>query len=134
VIVVDTNILAYLFLEGEHTLEAERALKIDPDWVSSRLWRSEFRSVLTLYLKRRLFSLDASYKIMREAELFMREKEYEPSSLEVLRLASVSGCSAYDCEFVALSLALDVPLVTCDRFVLKHFSHAAVSLKAFVSA
>ena len=48
-IVVDTNVIAYLFLEGEHTQEAEEVLKIDPDWVSTtRLWRSEFRSVLAL--------------------------------------------------------------------------------------
>ena len=132
-IVVDTNVIAYLFLEGEHTPLAERALKIDPDWVSSRLWRSEFRSVLTFYLKKKVLSLDQSLKIVREAELFMKEKEYEPPSTEVLRLVSASQCSAYDCEFVALAQAFGTTLVTSDQRVLKNFSSIATSLKAFAS-
>ena len=132
-IVVDTNVIAYLFLEGEHTPEAERVLKIDPDWVSSRLWRSEFRSVLALYLKKKTISFDQSLNIAQAAELFMREKEYEPFSPEILRLVLDSRCSAYDCEFVALAQAFNAPLVTSDERILKHFSSTAVSLKTFAS-
>lgn len=32
-----------------------------------------------------------------------------------------SGCSAYDCEFVALAQYLDVPLVSADRKLRKRF-------------
>jgi predicted nucleic acid-binding protein len=49
----------------------------------------------------------------------------------VLELASRSGCSAYDCEFVALAQDLEVPLVTNDRQILKAFPTIAISPSAF---
>jgi predicted nucleic acid-binding protein len=36
----------------------------------------------------------------------------------VMSLALESGCSAYDCEYVALARLLSVPLVTEDRQLL----------------
>ncbi len=49
-------------------------------------------------------------------------------SYEVLHLAQISHCSAYDCEFVALARRLDVPLVTADKQILKAFPLIALSL------
>jgi predicted nucleic acid-binding protein len=49
-----------------------------------------------------------------------------------LQLAAESGCSAYDCEFVALARDLEVPLVTADRQLLAAFPSTAVSPEAFV--
>jgi hypothetical protein len=47
------------------------------------------------------------------------------STPKVLGLASRPGCSAYDCEFVALAMDLEVPLVTCDRKLAKAFPTVA---------
>ena len=44
-IVVDSNVLAYLYLPGEHTAEAEALLVREPDWAAPVLWRSEFRNI-----------------------------------------------------------------------------------------
>ena len=41
----------------------------------------------------------------------------------------MSGCTAYDCEFVALADVHQVPLVTVDRRILKTFPKLAISLK-----
>jgi predicted nucleic acid-binding protein len=57
-IVVDTNIIAYLYLTSERSRQAEQALRKDPQWATPLLWRSEFRSVLALYLRRKLLSLE----------------------------------------------------------------------------
>jgi predicted nucleic acid-binding protein len=51
-IVVDTNVLAYLYLPGEYTAAAETLLEQDSDWAEPILWRSEFRNILARYLRR----------------------------------------------------------------------------------
>jgi predicted nucleic acid-binding protein len=49
----------------------------------------------------------------------------------VLSLATSSGCSTYDCEFVALATSLGVPVVTNDRQVLRAFRHLAEPLSGY---
>jgi predicted nucleic acid-binding protein len=43
-IVVDTNVVAYLLLGGEKTGEARMVFHKDPTWAAPLLWRSEFRN------------------------------------------------------------------------------------------
>jgi predicted nucleic acid-binding protein len=129
VIVVDTNVVAYLYLPTEYTPLAEALLVRDPEWAAPLLWRSELRNVLALYLRQRLLDFDSAYAIQTEAESLLAGREYDVGSLEVLRLAASSGCAAYDCEFVALAAFLGVRLVTVDRQVLRRFRSTAVSLK-----
>lgn len=132
-IVVDTNVIAYLILPGDHTAAARAALRKDPEWAAPLLWRSEFRSILSLYIRRKLLSLQDALPFMQEAESLMHGGEYGVVSTRVLQLAADSSCTAYDCEFVALAQELQVPLVTTDRQVLSAFPKVAVSLSAFAS-
>jgi predicted nucleic acid-binding protein len=131
VIVVDTNVLGYLFLSSKRSGQAERALLRDPSWAAPPIWRSEMRNVLALYVRKRLLPLEAALQVMREAESLMHFGEYGVGSASVLRLAAASGCSAYDCEFVALARELRAPLVTVDRKILAGFPDTAVSLQDF---
>jgi predicted nucleic acid-binding protein len=131
VIVVDTNIIAYLFLPGVFCLQASAVFRKDPDWAAPFLWRSEFRSVLTLYLRKKHLSLPDAIRLMAEAEKLMNKKEYQIPSARVLDFVTRSNCSAYDCEFVALADYLSIPLVTSDAEVIKAFPAIAVHLKAF---
>lgn len=48
-IVVDSNVLAYLYLPGEYSTAAEALLEQDSDWAAPILWRSEFRNILAGY-------------------------------------------------------------------------------------
>lgn len=130
-IVVDTNVIAYLFIKGERTRQAENTLMTDPDWAAPYLWRSEFGNVLALYIRAEALSLSDGQLIVREAEAFMEGREYEPLSGEVLKLVANSSCSAYDCEFVALAHHFGVPLITADRKLLKEFPGATISIDAF---
>jgi len=132
-IVVDTNVIGYLYLSGERSEQAERALLKDPLWSAPLLWRSELRNVLALYIKRGALGLEAAQRIMEEATSLMSGREYEVASARVLGLAAASACSAYDCEFVALAQDLDVRLVTVDRGILKEFPDTAVALEQFVA-
>lgn len=129
-IVVDTNVIAYLFLESEFTARAEAQLRDDPDWAAPLLWRSEFRNILAGALRRKLLSFDAAGLILSEAESLLAGNEHEVDSRQVLELVRDSECSAYDCEFVALARRLDIPLVTMDGKLLKSFPNVARPLVA----
>jgi len=130
-IVVDTNIIGYLFLSSEQSLLAERALKKDNEWAAPILWRSELRKVLAFYMHKHLIELEDAQQIMNGALELLRGREYEVSSYEVLRLVSESKCSAYDCEFIAAANDLKAPLVTVDKELLREFPEVAVSLTTF---
>ena len=129
-IVVDTNVVAYLFLEGEFTAPAESLLQHDAEWVAPVLWRSELRSILAGYLRRRALTFDQARSIQAEAESLLAGGEFDVDSASVLELVRDSDCSAYDCEFVALAMHLDTKLVTMDAKLLKSFPKRAVSLVA----
>ncbi len=87
--------------------------------------------MLTLYMRKNIITLEQAQRIMNGALELLRGREYEVSSYEVLRLASESKCSAYDCEFIAAANDLKVPLVTVDRQLLREFPTVAVSLNSF---
>jgi predicted nucleic acid-binding protein len=120
-IVVDTNVIAYLWLPGERTAAAERLLKADPDWNAPLLWRSEFRNVLGGCLRRGDVRLETAVQIADAAEGQLRGREFLVPSAQVLARVEESDCSAYDCEFVVLAQELGVALVTSDEMVLRSF-------------
>ena len=130
-IVVDTNVIGSLYLTSERSEQAETALRKDWHWAAPLLWRSELRNVLVSYVRRNWLSLEDAQEIMDETIGLMHGREYEVASLEVLRLAAGSQCTASDCEFVALAQELGVPLITVDKQVLSAFPQIAVSLEAF---
>ena len=129
-IVVDSNVLLYLYLPGEYTANAEALLKQDPEWAAPVLWRSEFRNVLAGYLRRKALSFEQACALQEEAEDLMGGSEFELDSQAVLALVRDSDCSAYDCEFVALATQLNTKLVTMDKKLLRAFPKRAMALAA----
>jgi len=132
-IVADTNLIAHLLIKGQGTEEAMSILKRDSSWTVPLLWRSEFRSVLTLHVRQRLLALEQAIRLMYEAEQLLTIGEVEANSDEVLQLASISNCSAYDCEFVAVARRLRISLVTSDKEILSTFPEVAVSPSDFLT-
>lgn len=129
-IVVDTNVVAYLYLPGDFTAQAESLLERDPEWAAPVLWRSEFRNILAGYMRRGVLTFDQARELQAEAESLLTGNEHDVDSNQVLELVRDSDCSAYDCEFVALAQQLDTRLVTMDAKVLKAFPQRAVALAA----
>ena len=129
-IVVDSNVLAYLYLPGEHTAGAEALLEREPEWAAPVLWRSEFRNILAGYLRRKTLTFEQACSLQGEAEELLSGCEYEVDSRTVLELVRDSDCSAYDCEFIALAIKLDTTLVTVDKKLLRAFPKRAVALAA----
>ncbi len=131
-IVVDTNILAYFWIPGPMTEFAERLVQKDAEWKVPPLWRSEFSNVIGLHIKFRKISLHDGLAVLHKSIERLQKHEYPVNPLKVLELSAVSGCTSYDCEFVSLAKALDVPFVTTDTLVLKAFPKIAIHLKKFL--
>ena len=132
-IVVDTNLIGYLFLNSPRSGQAEGVLRRDPGWAAPLLWRSELRNVLSTQVRHGRLGLEDAAAIMEQAESLMQGGEYAVASPAVLRLAAESGCTAYDCEFIALAQDLGVPLVTVDRDLLARFPQQAVGPEDFLA-
>jgi predicted nucleic acid-binding protein len=129
-IVVDSNVLAYLYLPGEYSTAAEALLEQDSDWAAPILWRSEFPNNLAGYMRRKAITFEQANSLQREAESLLEGAEFELESLAVLELVRDSDCSAYDCEFIALAMKLDTKLVTMDKKLLRAFPKRAIALSA----
>ena len=129
-IVVDSNVIAYLYLPGAFTVAAEELLAREPEWAAPILWRSEFRNMLAGYLRRGALSFDAAVLLQHEAQALLAGHEFELDSTAVLELVRDSDCSAYDCEFIALAAKLNTTMVTMDNKLLRAFPKCAISLTA----
>jgi predicted nucleic acid-binding protein len=127
-IVVDTNIVAYLLLSGPWTEAAEALLEREPTWAAPPLWRSELRNILAGYMRRGTLSLEQALGVQEAAQDLLSGHEIDVRSSAVLELVAQSQCSAYDCEFVALARQLQCALYTLDAKLLKAFPENAQSL------
>lgn len=133
-IVVDTNVIHYCWVHGQHTGIAQAVRQQDPDWHAPILWRSEMRNVLTAYLRRGLLSRAQIARILKAADQGLAEGEHIVADNLVLDVVANSTLTAYDAEFVALASVLAVPLVTADKAVLKAFPEQAMTMEAFLKA
>ncbi len=66
-IVVDTKIIAALYLTSSRSTQADGLFQKDPQWAAPLLWRSEFRNVLALYLRKKVLSFADAMQIMDAA-------------------------------------------------------------------
>jgi hypothetical protein len=57
-------------------------------------------------VRQSLLGLENAQRIMSAATEAMRERKYEVTSDQELKLAAESGCSAYHCEFVTVAQGL----------------------------
>ncbi len=131
-IVVDSNVIAYYWINGPLTGAAQNVWEKDPDWHVPLLWRSEMRSILTGYLRDGTLNARQIAQVMTAAETAFSGREHHASSENVFQIVGETSLSAYDAEFVALAKALAVPLVTADKAVLKAFPERAMTMAGFV--
>ena len=119
-------------MSSPNSAAAETALAKDPHWIAPLLWRSEFRNIVALAIRKKTLTINAAQEIVRKAEASFERGEFAVASDAVLQLVARSNCTAYDCEFVALAHAEGVQLVTTDRQILHEFPEVAISLEKFV--
>lgn len=129
-IVVDSNVIAYCWINGDRTAPAHRLRRLDPDWHAPLLWRSELRNILAGYRRDGSLGGEQIRHIMAAAEAGLAGREHHVPSHRVFAVLERSRLSAYDSEFVALAEILGVGLVTEDRAVLAARPDIALSLEA----
>ena len=131
-IVVDSNVIAYCWINGLLTATAQAVRIKDPDWHAPILWRSELRSILTGYLRAESLSRSQVVRIMKAVEAALEGGEHLVRSDAVFAVVEQTRLSAYDCEFVALARQLSAPLVTADRTILRECRDVARSMNEFL--
>ncbi len=131
-IVADTNLVAYLLIEGEHTDLARSVYAVDDEWILPALWRSEFLNVLTLSVRARVLDEASALRAWRLAVATFGGSEHEPSGDSVLMTSLEMGLTAYDAQFVVTAMDRTVALVTSDRRMLNAAVDVAIHPTKFV--
>jgi predicted nucleic acid-binding protein len=132
VIVADTNLVAYLLIDGTHTAEARAVWDKDSHWMLPTIWRSEFLNVLTTAVHANVLTLEQAHGTWHVATSIFAESEVEPDGDDVLAQAAERNLSAYDAQFAVAASDLGVPLVTSDRRLLARCRDLAVSPRQWV--
>jgi len=126
--VIDTNVVAYCFFPGRFSDDATKLLGLVSDAAVPSLWQSEFRNVLTLYLRKELLPIREAVEIYSLAEARLSIIHTDALTAPILKLVNQSNCSSYDCEFVVLAQQLNTPLVTEDKKLLREFPDTAITI------
>jgi predicted nucleic acid-binding protein len=114
VLIVDTNVLAYLLIEGDHTTAARLLHRRDDDWRSEAFIMIEFTNVLIASIAARRMNLVLAQRFLAGATSLLHGKLALIPHESVLSLAVQYRVTAYDARFLALAQQLDCRLVTED--------------------
>lgn len=131
-IVVDSNVLAARNMEHEKSALAEQVDRQDPVWIAPLLWRYEFQNILAKALWARRMTMDAAVETWRQVMEAMCENEHEPNPEKVIELSGLHRITAYDANFIALAMEMDVMCVTEDGELQQKFPAIAVGMGDFI--
>ena len=113
-IVVDTNIIAYLLISGDRSDDVDRLYQKDSRWIAPRLWIDEFLNVLATYERVGKLAPEEVNPILDDGLTLMDGSTYEIPPDRVLSVARRTSCSAYDSQYIALAEDRGLKLYTCD--------------------
>lgn len=113
VLVVDTNILAYLLIEGDRSRDAQALFSLDPDWRSEAFVMVEFSNLLATYVRAGALARKRAESLLADAGSKMQGLVSVPHE-RALGIALEHAISAYDARFIAAASRLGARLVTED--------------------
>jgi predicted nucleic acid-binding protein len=112
--VVDTNIIAYLLLQGDRTAAARALFTKDPDWRSDSFVVVEFCNVLATMLRTRSLAAAQAREALSKAEQILEPGLHSAAHEASLMCAAEFAISVYDARFLVVARALGNRLVTED--------------------
>lgn len=127
-VLVDTNIVAYLLIDGDYTADAQRLKAADPDWRSEAFLMVEFVNILASSTAVGRMSPPLAERLLRQAEVLLSGRMARLPHQDVLTIAHRYKISAYDARFVALAHRLGRRLVTEDAKLRKAAPNLTQSL------
>lgn len=113
-LLVDTNIVAYLLIESDYTEAAQDLRRIDPDWRSEAFLMVEFTNVLAAYMASKRMTLPLAQDFLTKAGALLDGKLGRVPHAAALAMVARYRVSAYDARFLALAYQLGSRLVTED--------------------
>ena len=113
-LLVDTNIVAYLLIEGDYTEAAQELRILDPDWRSEAFLLVAFTNVLASSVARKRMTLSMAEDFLAKAATLFDGKLGRIPHASVLAIAARHRVSAYDARFLALADQLGSRLITED--------------------
>jgi predicted nucleic acid-binding protein len=131
-IVVDSNIVAARNLTSSLTSEAKQVEEKDPIWIVPVLWRYEFQNILASAIKGKQIKPEQALNVWERVSNILIENEYEPSVSKVVDLVAQYEITAYDGQFIAVALEMEIQCVTEDRELQEKFLGIAISMKEFL--
>jgi predicted nucleic acid-binding protein len=127
VVVVDSNILAYLMIEGDHTEGAQELYRRDSDWSSEAFVLVEFSNVLATYVRAGALRDVQGTKLLTDATVLIKTL-HSVTNQDALETAMRYEISAYDARFISVARRLSEKLVTEDARLRRAVPDWTVSL------
>ena len=112
-ILIDTNVLAYLLIAGDQTRAAQTLFVRDSDWRSESFVLVEFSNILSTYVRAGALTLQQGLELQAKAQTLMPALT-DVDHARTLEVAVEFALSAYDARFIALAIQLGTKLVTQD--------------------
>ena len=113
-LLVDTNVVAYLMIEGDYTETAQELRTRDSDWRSESFLLVEFTNVLVSSIARKRMTLSMAEDFLAKAAALFDGKLGRIPHASVLAIATRHRVSAYDARFLSLADQLGSRLITED--------------------
>jgi predicted nucleic acid-binding protein len=113
-LLVDTNVVAYLLIEGDYTEAAQELRNRDSDWRSEAFLLVEFTNVLVSSIARKRMTLSMAEDFLAKFFSLFDGKLGRIPHASVLAIATRHRVSAYDARFLSLADQLGSRLITED--------------------
>jgi len=113
-LLVDTNVVAYLLIKGDHTEAAQELHARDSDWRSEAFLLVEFTNVLVSSIARKRMTVSMAEDFLAKVFSLFDGKLGRIPHASVLAIATRHRVSAYDARFLSLADQLGSRLITQD--------------------
>ncbi len=125
--VIDTNVIAYLWLGTERFVaESRRFMSVVGQGLAPALWEAELANVVWMAIRQGVMPPEAGpTRLALAARLGIHSVPSRTLWQGALVRAVSSGVAVYDTLFVELAVREKLPLATFDRKVLKRFPAVA---------